>query len=154
MPVSSIMSSQMSASFQMYSASAANGGATAGDMLTGATGGGFSPTDSFEFSAESMSMSVAVGSADALMGGSESGQTTDEMLKLVIAMLVLAYLLGDEQTQQGAMESLSNLLDQSSEQITMTISSTSMSMSMQGGGGSAEPAPMPAPTGGSLDVMA
>jgi hypothetical protein len=87
-------------------------------------------------------------------------QANDEMMKMIVALLVLAYIMGDEQQQEDAMKGLSELLGMESEEISLTISSSTTSFShttaLSELSGTAQPVAPSAPveSGALLDVMA
>ncbi len=167
MYTSSLMSTQASVSVAWPAASsgaAATGGATG---QTAAQGGAASSAFASELSItqQSSTVSMAFDTAGSLLSGSGLSDSlqANETLKMIVAMLVLTYLLGNEDQQSGAMDTLSQLLGQESEQLSLSISSTSMSTSMQIGGGGESAGTYDATgstgggsgsTGGSVDVMA
>ncbi len=154
---STIMASQASMSFEMPAsyAGAANGSTnTASTHNSGAlpgvnTSGGGAGGASFSMTQQTSSVSIAFEAADALMSGLGDSMKANDMLKMIVAMLVLSVLLGNEDQQSQAMGALGELLGQSSEQLSLSISSTTTSLSMSGG------STMPAESSGQLlDVMA
>jgi len=162
MSIASISSSQSYASFNMYASTGA-GQATMPAAPTAGSNDAASTVSSvlgqsMQFTEQTSSLTVAFDSADSLLSGMDGSNGGDDMMKMIVALMVLAYILGDEEQQQNAMKGLSELLGMSGEQVSMTITASQSQMSMSAASGGQATAlshlsPPPA-QGGLVDVMA
>jgi hypothetical protein len=158
MSITSISSYSSYASMETYASTAAvgNGDQAASAVFSAST----VLTDSVEFSQQTTSLTIASNSTESLMEKLSGTQANDEMMKMIVALLVLAYIMGDEQQQEDAMKGLSELLGMESEEISLTISSSTTSFShttaLSELSGTAQPVAPSAPveSGALLDVMA
>jgi len=145
---STIMASHASMSVEWPATSGARG--AAGGSSAGGSGAasGIPAASQTSIMQTSSTMTLAFEAGETLTAGLSEDLQGSDILKMLVAMLVLTYLLGNQDQQKSALDMLGKLLDMSSEQLTMSINSTTTSMSSttQLGG-----APQ---TGSALDIMA
>jgi len=158
MSITSINSTASYASLEMYaSTNAVGSGGQASSAISSAS---TLMTDSVSFSQQTTSLTIASNAAESLMEKLSGTQSNDEMMKMIVALLVLAYIMGDQDQQDNAMKGLTELLGMGSEEISLTISSSttrfSQTTALSELAGTAQPVAPSAPveSGALLDVMA
>ena len=155
MSITSINSYASYASMEMYASTAAVG---SGSQAASAVSSVMS--DSVSFSQETTSLTIASNATESLREKLSGTQSNDEIMKMIVALLVLAYIMGDQDQQENAMKGLTELLGMGSEEISLTISSSTTSFSHSTAlselAGTAQPVAPTAPveSGALLDVMA
>jgi flagellar biosynthesis protein FliR len=127
MPVDSITS--VSASASAYAGYWMTTGNAAAAPI--ASGGYAMPVDIVEIgSSASMSMSLTYTAGAAQSAPAQDPATDQQMLELLIAMIMLAMMSGDEEAMSGLMDMLSQTVTGGGQQQSASMESLSMSFSM------------------------